>query len=81
MLYLALLEEKEILMEQALLWVLGLGLTLSLCLWMQKAKGSYLSEYPKELEPHYLDLRKDSRLAQEKSLQSLHQKATEKDLP
>jgi hypothetical protein len=55
------------------LWGLVLGSGLVLLVWLEKLKE-------KEQETaHYLDLRKDSRLAQERSLQLLHQKEKEKE--
>ena len=54
-------------------WGLVMGLALVLLVWLENLKK-------KEQETaHYLDLRKDSRLAQERSLQLLHQKEKEKE--
>ena len=55
----------ELLFQWAMGLVLGLGLVL--VVWLEKLKE-------KDSETaHYLDLRKDSRLAQEQSLQRLQQ--------
>lgn len=53
--------------------VLGSVMGLVLVVWLETRKAKALEK------AHYLDLRKDSRLAQERSLQSLHQKETEKE--
>ena len=53
------------LLELALGSVMGLGLVL--VVWLETRKAKALEK------AHYLDLRKDSRLAQARSLQSLYQ--------
>jgi hypothetical protein len=56
-------------MELLFQWVMGSVLVLGLVLvvWLEKVKESA------QERAHYLDLRKDSRLAQEQSLQRLLQ--------
>ena len=54
-------------MVAQILTVLVLGLGLGLVVWFEKVKET------EQERSHYLDLRKDSRLAQEQSLRRLQQ--------
>ena len=61
----------ELVVQFVLVLVLGMGL--ALVVWLEKVKEDYWSQET-EKDLHYLDLRKDSRLAQAQSLAALGQK-------